>query len=326
MIRYYMILYGKENMDRFDLTFQSNILIYGASYRGRKCCDQLDRSGYCVAGFIDRAAEELKEFSDKPIYSMESIAKLYHKEGYIIFVALSNALQHEIVAEQISNCGFQNIIYLPMSFREAASIRSLRRKVYKAVLNGDYSCVTKVPVYNKETQQGEGRIIDVSKTTISFWCQTEYLRTSTKAMCERTVPQNLAAGKDLLYRFSDKRIEDMLPFVELYKWLSGQESDIALYTVAMGRTTEDAQRQLLEDRKQLYQIYETAFQYEMQFFTDSPSLCVWNEEGYFNVSDGMHRIFYLVNKGYKEVPVLVSVDDYESWIVYLKERKEYDHK
>ena len=56
----------------------------------------------------------------------------------------------------------------------------------------------------------------------------------------------------------------------------------------------------------------------MNFFTDSPSLCSWNESGHFNMYDGLHRALYLVSKGYKEVPIAVSREDFDKYILSAK--------
>ena len=50
----------------------------------------------------------------------------------------------------------------------------------------------------------------------------------------------------------------------------------------------------------------------MTFFMDSPAKVEWNENGWLNIVDGLHRIYYLNYKCYSFYPVETSEDGFIS--------------
>ena len=71
---------------------------------------------------------------------------------------------------------------------------------------------------------------------------------------------------------------------------------------------------ILKDRREMIEVFEDALKYDMLFFTDAPSEVLYNAQGKcFTMKDGLHRSHFLIDKGYKEVPVIVTRTDFELW-------------
>ena len=51
----------------------------------------------------------------------------------------------------------------------------------------------------------------------------------------------------------------------------------------------------------------------MEFFEKQPPVAVWNEKGYFNLLDGHHRTMFLIESGFRFIPVQISEHDYDKW-------------
>lgn len=222
-------------------------------------------------------------------------------------------MQHEKVARSLFQIGISKIIYLPMGINISLRKQELYRRAYQLVQRNEFEKIDKVPVYEIGSKTSL-IIIDDREKEISFWCPIRFLRSATEAMIMNNVPGHLSSAKPILLEYADVEIGEHRPYIELFQYLQGKDVDADHYLAAMGRVTLASQEALLTDRRQLYVVYEQSLRYNMQFFLDSPARCSWNVKGYFNVRDGMHRIQYLYSKGYREVPIVVSIEEWEQFL------------
>lgn len=308
----------EERKHYFDLQKNSTIWIYGAGSIGKSYCHRLLKSGYNVVGFLDKNANYMTEICGRKVLSPD-VAEGIVSEDTIVIISLRNGLQQENVAEGLAEIGLRKLIYLPMHIKQALSIRKQYRLNYARLISGDFAHIRQVPIYGYGAVCPGYVIVEQNNEKVVFWCNITDLHTA--AFVEAELPQRWEINLSIVNKYIDRKIEELYPYVELFRYLGGERADINSYMEMQGRVTQEQRNQLLDDRRMLYKVYEDAYKYEMNFFTESPSICTWNEKGYFNISDGMHRAVYLISKGYTEVPVAVTKSDFEKYI-FFKEDKE----
>jgi len=311
-------------MSIFNLEKSSKIWIFGYGNPGIDICNKLRERGYHVEGFIDRKAERYLQNKRTAcqICTLEDFVKIPQVDKKIVFVSLYNGRQQEMMAYKLFTSGCSKIIYLPMNGGGSLKKRSVRRQIYQTFRQGDFEEVKEVPVYcetdHEDLFDGNDKDVIVSQSNYSleFWCPVSMLRTARQEFFHFSDKTAESEKEWMLSRYADIELKHMTPYINLFHWLQGDmAADVMSYCKLVERTQHDECRVLLEDRKELMKIYEAAYRYEMEFFMDSPAVCKWNANGYFNVVDGLHRIFFLISKGRDEVPIEVGLDD---WAKYKK--------
>ncbi len=304
-------------MNTMDMDFYSicpngePFLLYGENDFAKRTYKCLTEKGYCVKGYIDQKYSGYEEDQGIIRTDLKGVKKL-QGGGYVIIICLQNGMFHDSVAQALHDEGMQKIIYLPMQMNRSLYIQNMYRRVYQLVKAFQYESIDRIPFYRVK-KNSPFIIIDEWGDKISFWCPVHYLYSANDSMIMQNMPKHLDTAKSKLLEYADVSIQMNRPYMELFKWLNGQNADIDLYLTFMGCITDKEKELLLEDRKKLYHIYEEAFHYNMSFFTTSPSCGIWNSCGYFNMEDGKHRIHYLYSKGYRKMPVVVSIDDFEKF-------------
>lgn len=298
----------------FTIEKSAEIWIYGYGALGQNCTKQLEQTGYYIRGYIDQRAKELSCVCEKNILCPTELSSNMVSQEVIVIICLQNGLSHEKIAHNLYQSGINKLVYLPMEINKSLYLRQLLRRAYKEVMQGGDIENIQIPRYDGKECLGEIVLIRENKKRVAFWCSTKLLH-SACMYNEDSKRWNV----DLSFSgtFLDRPIAECQPYIELFQYLQGIKKDVSLYMQFQGRVKKEEQDTLLDDRKRLYQVYEKAFKYEQSFFADSPSMCKWNDGGYFNVLDGMHRIFYLLSKGYDEVPIEVDKEDYDKYIRYL---------
>lgn len=295
----------------FNIEKESVIWLYGAGYRGEQICKSLIAQEYKVEAFIDQKASEIRFFADREVLPVEVALKKIQTEDVLV-LCLQNALQQELVATQFAAGGICKILYLPMEKNMPLETRAIYRQKYFSLLSGECALLKQIPCFHLTEEFGRS-VIRRTDTMTLFWCDVSLIHSSLfhlekeKAQCKET--------REMLDAYADVPMEKLIPYKMLFRYLSGEKVSYAEYMLLQERLSEVAQDKLIEDRKLLFEIYEDSFLYDFSFFTDAPPVVEWNSKGYFNVCDGMHRIQYLMFKGYSKVPVATRHRDYKESFV-----------
>lgn len=304
----------KHFQDTFCLTQSSSIFLYGDNFIARRLLKNLCDTGYSIKSIIDKKYVTRQiENSGLELISLELIDEI--PDSSIVIIALSNGLMHEKVKSDLCKKGFHNILYLPMLPNRPLMEQDIIRRAYYDVTKNMLSPSVAIPQTFDEDNNTE--IIQVFKNEreTAFLCDTNLLRTAT----EKTVRNNVLPGREKLLERGIKYLElplkDNKPYIELFDYLAGRGNYPNKY-LYIQRETDEQRNILLEDRKKLYDVYEQNYEYNFSFFLYSPACAEWNEKGYFNIIDGLHRCIYLMHKGKKKVPVVVNNDDFQECINY----------
>lgn len=315
-----------KSNNTFSLRKDDAIYLYGAGYLGKVICNELLKQEYNVRAIIDERAEEIKEYQGISVYRLDEIKSQIRNENGIVIICLQNGVVHEKIALRIASADIYKILFLPMSNLFSLVEKSKFRKMYRAVLEHRFGMINNVPCYCF-SNNNLILVIDENEESISFWCPIKYLRVASKVMMEQRISNKLINSKKYLFDYADKELDNYKPYIELFDWLGGEKnSDIELYLDAMGRLDKAERSELLRDRMQLYRIYEEALKYDLNFFLDAAAIVKWNVKGYFNVEDGMHRIQYLMKKGYTKVPVFTSQLEYSLFLDCISKRDTTNEK
>ncbi len=302
----------------YTIAKNSKIVLYGAGLIGQQVRKVLKREGFFPTMFIDKRANELKEVDGLPVLSMKEFLNLTGASDTVVIVCLNNGNQQEMVAHQLFEEGLHKIVYLPMIMGLDAERRHFRRRCYSNVMQGNNISEQRCLYLTDDDFKPFGAIdnaagvflIAYTQKTVTFWCNCEVIRSCGAALYQKITARNGRDVSPLFLKYAEQSIREHTPYQELFKFLRGEENNIELYLAYMGQNSMEKRSMFLEDRKSLYIQFEQAFQYEPQFFTDSPSFGVWNSNGYVNLIDGMHRAQYLLSKGRKEIPVRVIREDF----------------
>lgn len=298
--------------------FDSNksIFLYGDNFISRKLYKNLSENGYSIKGLIDQKYKtSLKDINGINLLSLNFLKKII--DDAVIIICMSNALTHETVLPELIKKGFENIIYLPMIYNRPLKEQEIIRCAYFSILNGDYKNALEIPkTISLNTDKWE--IFKTSNNT-AFFCHTDLLFTATKNEIKKNIlPGRWNLSKHFLDNAIEIPLENLLPYKQLFSYLMGNEVYPKAYLDWM-RDTEEEKKLLLENRRQLLQVYEQNYEYNFSFFLYSPAKANWNKKGYINICDGLHRCIYLMMKGKKLVPVVLSNEDYLAYEQFRKQ-------
>ena len=218
----------------------------------------------------------------------------------------------DILNSYISKKGINNILYLPMLSHRPLQEEDLIRRAYVSFSSFTLSERTAIPI-TVEDKPNDGILrVFCNEYETAFLCPVFCLRTGNE---EQTLQVRLPGRDGLLARRAipyELPLKDFSPYIELFDYLFGKGKYPSEY-LHFQRNTQEEMDALLEDRKILFKVYEQNYEYNFSFFLYSPARAQWNDNGYFNVLDGLHRCTYLMRKGKTSVPVAVNNGDFEKY-------------
>ncbi len=127
------------NAESFVFSSRSGIILYGASSIGHLMFEKLSSAGYKIAGFIDKRAEEIKEYMGVPVWTVSSVPKeIKAGDDTVVFVAVKNVFEHQTIAALLTENGFHNIIYKPYNsiINNSSDYDRKMSAVYEQVFDG----------------------------------------------------------------------------------------------------------------------------------------------------------------------------------------------
>ena len=313
-------------MDRtyFDIKKNTPIYLYGASTLGISAAGLLLKNGFNLRGVIDRRAKELEYEGFEVITVEEFYGRPDYKE-VVVIICFNNGNLHETVAAELFSMGVKKMLYLPMKKGRTLEDRHIRRVAWRDMTSEAHIEISEIPECTSldfgDYLTANLRVIRRTEGKVTFYCPAEFIHSQTRKVQLETAALPIASGIDGFAKYQDAPIEGMEHYLELFDCLSGKRQDAPLYLSLMRGDDEDAQKKLLEDRRALYFEYEESFRFDPFFFADAPAAAAFNEKGYINIIDGMHRIIYLYTKGCTEMPVMMSASEFEKFENYLSKIK-----
>ena len=283
----------------FDFDYMSSIWLYGYSQFDlvKNKYEEMIKLGYQVKGYIDQNADALKHNMRVPCWTLDTIPINKEERGdTIIVLLLQNGQIHKKIALELQDQGFSKILFIPPELTSKEQKRMCM--LYNSFLHGNYDQLKDIPEVG-EVSKGElveRQILPKDENTKIVFMPTDILFMYQKD--NDTLRCNV--GYDTIY-------------FDLYDYLEGRKDDCIEYLRFMGVKTEEEKSRLLNDRRSLYYKFQYEYNLQSDYFIQTAASVRWNDNGYFNIIDGHHRVEFLVYKGYRCIPVHVSENDYVLW-------------
>ncbi len=281
--------------------------IYGYTTRGKKLIQKLKKDGCNVKGFIDRDAKYLKEEEDNIINSSDINISCES----IIVISCQTINTSLKIAEDLSKQGYNNLIFMvagkKFQRKYALDIRRIYEKIF---VEGIIEYGKNLYKYNRGiiNQEKKNRFLD-NNVTIEVPIELLYTKTISQVEKER----KLSSIEKVRYNIMDSAdiplliIKDVNLFFELvFKGKGDAQEYFSTYAYLGNRDYTSC----IEDRIATLEIWREELKKGLDYFFDAAASVQWNEKGYFNVIDGVHRSLFLYYSGIHFIPVTMTKVDY----------------
>ena len=309
----------EEEMDYFDFSKKSKIIIYGAGYIGKQHANALLSEGYNVVGFVDIRAKELRSVrvrvgsseQEIPVVSRDDIQKISNSDEYlkdeIIIIAIRNIVEQEHLAKHLAEKGFKKLIYYKTETPEK------ERPFYDAFEHIQFSKMkkTKCSLYEdslslyKETQ-----IIKEESDEVIVWLPVEMLFVDDDVIHIKNLHISMFKAYVDLFSLFENGLGNFEAYIDFFL----QSSDYPAYRKEALKNDPLARQDFINNRFLLYEMYSKEFDGNSAFFIDNPCEVCWNVNGTFYLRDGVHRATFLYIKRMTQVPAKMSRSDYQKWL------------
>lgn len=285
---------------KYAITKEDEIVLYGNNAYCEEQIENLREEGYQIRGVIDENAKcGERTATGIPIY--RNVEEICLSEKTCIFIMLQNGMLHWEIARSLYRHGAGRIVFLPL--RTGFYNREVQNEFviqYNYMMEKKYMLM-RVPYLQDEMfeQIDERRWFEAKRLQSGdsiIWLSADLIRTAMQEVEE----------------YRDIPIGEFTPYINLFNFLKGDQVDISEYIREYGKTpfsetSKEAYDYVFNKRHVLYDFFEEQFRSgNMDYFTASAPVAVWNEKGYVNLCEGQHRCVYLLSKGMKYVPVRVE--------------------
>lgn len=271
-------------------------------------------AGKNVTAFIDRRAEEIGDINGIPVYATFPSAK----SGDCLIIALQNALQHDDIAKQANEHGFERILYVPMNSEIAQDKAQIMRNAYNSVILNDWVAEQRpIPNYSEM----------YSSDALASALPDEKPANNNKYIVVR-VPIDVVYTSLEANEFSDMPLAAFHPYNILFDYFeskSPKEPDTPNAYLERNAqrdyTGKKDVKKTIAMRGECIEKYTEFFQDGLDFALSSAPLAQWNARACFNLCEGHHRTIWLLRNGIYYLPLRISIDDYKKYanIEALKE-------
>lgn len=296
-----------------------NIFLYADNFISRRALPRLNVTGHNVIAILDQKYN-FPAF-DGSVYTC-GLNNIYKSEiipTSLVIICLSDATKHLDVVKLLQKKGFSRILYIPMHFNRPIEEQSQLRIIYNQFFTGNYLNLEKIPFTVAElSNEHSCWIIKEDDKQIVFLCNIGLLYTSTPEIINKNILPNMEPQIEKLLKISNMKIIDLIPYIELFDYLSGKSDKQPDDYLRLQRNSEIEMKALLDNRKKLFAIYESNYEYNYSFFYETPAKVIWNSSGYFNIEDGLHRSIFLLSKGKTMIPVCSNKEDYNLYKIFVR--------
>lgn len=314
----------------FAMQKSKNYIIYGAANGGKQVYAGMKKAGYSVSAFLDKRADLLKEVEGIHVYHPE-VYREKEKKNTVIIIAIANPFEHPKVADYLSKMGFSHIIFNSLIDDGSCGFHSSIKKIYNQIISGKIDESTEVPEFNSDANSAfleDGAMIREDADCVAAFVPIEIIFGGKPEWVENWSKADEKANADVVASFDKPVFYSELPIIELFQAFEGFDNStekIEKFRQYLKRNPwryysfsreETAIDELLSNRYNLYMQMNTLLNLRgLDFFiNDAPVLVRWNQKGYFNVLDGVHRICFFIAKGIHYIPSIMKKADYEKWI------------
>ncbi len=306
----------------FQITKESSIMLYGALNIGVSLLKALKAADLNVQGFIDRRADEIEHVDGVPVWSPDDFPGT---EETIIIITIKNVFEHVNIVNNLFSKGITNLIYYPYGYGKVESTEFIKIEMaFNSIINSRYNGV--FPDLDK--------INPIPQTTHKIMPQysfEKYVTEYDENSYILKIPVEFIFTEILDELNNKTKINILaLPHVNLFSYFSGVEkSSVDRYFEYNKHTmltqgfevTDKWLASNLASRLQVYSEMQRQFVLDPDFFIKNAQDAKWDEEGFFMINGGRHRLSFLISKGYNYLPLKInksSLDKFQNKEAYMK--------
>jgi len=299
----------------FYMSTDAEYYIYGYTKKGKTIADFLCKNGFKVAGWIDRRFKSLRESGINKVYGIDE--EDISKSAIFVISCQSIGTQLEI-AKELAKRQYKNVIFMAAGAEFENEYSKVVRGVWENLNNLVLPRQTKIPVY--EVANDEYIILDEFSETVLLWLPIESVRTKTMEIALHEFEEENKLSKANINRIkgnTDELIVCIKNLSEFFDFIFLHIGDCSDYLMTYSGLSGRSIKEYVKDRQRVIKLWEEEIEKGTGYFVDAAAEVIWNDKGYFNLIDGLHRSFYLYYKGFTKIPVKMSKEDYDKY--YNKE-------
>lgn len=291
-----------------------HILLYGAATTGAILHANLTKAGYCVAAFIDQRADEIDSYYGLPVWNIAAAGCYAEKQAAVVIIAVKNVFEHERIAGNLWDAGFEKIIYRP--YRSVCGNETeadhMLNAVYDQIIDRDgITEVSPCPaVMGREQQPLKDHAIILDRGDyVTANIPAPYVFTDKYENQETLwgdIPcLGLLPHRALFDVFNGKWNPDYVEYMNYCRQAAERCGGIV--------TSEAWEASVYQNRIDVFNHMQYSWEHNRDFFIKNAVEGVYNPKGYFNIRSGKHRIAYMLTKGSRYIPLKINKKDYETW-------------
>ena len=294
---------------------EKRLYIYGCGLAGKNIAKVLRNAGCTVVAFVDKRAEKMQNEQEN-VYTIEW---LYEKEfknadSCAIIITIKNVFDHSSLAKDFLKHGFQHIIFKSSSIMDGFENNSL-----KTIDNAYEMLMTHLKMPQNLIENFSGEKLILRDRGIIKILKNMYLALFPVELLFGNIPNgeselqsNFVAEHpltDLYVTLMDNKEGSILKMQEFVKKYAEKS---AIRYVDIEETWYLMQ---IDGRISVYNNMEDKLSLDPSFFRNNATkVIIRNGGGFSLVKSGKNRVAYMIAKGLKYVPILVSAEDWDEYV------------
>jgi hypothetical protein len=294
---------------KFVVNKENKIIIYGASFIGKRFQEVFNHQGIKIEAYLDREAAQFPVVNGIKVYTPEKAPFPQNElDNYIVIIAITNEHEHGFIAEYLVSLGYSKIlIKTSKGFSNSQS-----DMIYDNILSGDFELnATDVLVENE---------IDITNR----WLDLSYQREIDNQHVLALIPMELlyigeldgaAAPQESKVSLKGKPLMGAMPLLGAYDFFEGKD-EASFFNYMKAKYFKQDDKELwtrwIEEKRYEVRTFENKSSLSADYFENNPIKVQWNK-GQFEVISNYRQAVYLVSKNHKKIPCLVTKEDYNLW-------------
>ncbi len=293
----------------------NKVVLYGAGSYGKRMFQRFSENNCTVVAFIDKRAEEVKEFMGIPVVNMEKeeINKIINKND-TVFISVKNVFEHSNIASQLIEKGFHKIIFRPYTVLMGGGNekQKMLNYIYNLIDENKFENISVIPSSEEE------KISDFADASMIEEGENE---------CVANIPwqyvyTNYKRKKGSIWE--DINAMQMFPHIAFFSFLLGNSKgnindylDFCIKAALQSgiQITESWKANVVKNRTDVFQQMNISYEIDKDFFVRSAPLAEWNDRKCcFNLLSGKHRVAFLLAKGNKFIPLRIKKSEYNLYV------------
>lgn len=298
---------------KYRIDKKSQVILYGAATTGAILYQCFTKHGYRVAAFIDKRADEVDSYYELPVFSMGEAKEWFAKTPEAVaVVAIKNVFEHEKIAKELWQAGCNKIVFRPYAVvnGDGEPKECMLNRAYDEILKGEFRCeLYSIEGFDKAELKDQAVIREEENGDVIANIPVYDVWTDDYE------------DRDIIW--GDIPCLGLVPHIGLFRLFKGEENDdyeeyIKYCRQAAERsggivTSQKWENSVYKNRLDVFNHMQSAWEHNRDFFVQNAVKAVYNENGYFNIKSGKHRMVFLIVMGQRYVPLRIQKSDYIRW-------------